>query len=269
MEELENGVNESVPAEQTEEVEATETETEGESVEGAEVEAEGEPVLDKNAIYADARRKAEAEARRKQEAQDAEIAARFKDYKNPITGQPIRSVNDYFAALDAQTQMQTKQTLESKGIDPNLIEKAVENSPAIRTANAIIQEQQRKNIETYLEEQVREISKIDPDIKSAKDIESSEKYSEILNYLNNNKLSLVDSYKLVYADKLAERRVGAVKQQAVNNAKSQQHLVATGGGTPGSDNLVEIPEKILKQWQEFFPDASYEELRQKYNNTLH
>lgn len=270
MEELENGVNETEPAEQSEEVEATEVETDGESVEGAEVETEEEPALDRNAIYADARRKAEAEARRKQEALDAAYADKFKGYTNPITGKPITSAQDYYEAMLAQEQMQTKKTLEEKGIDPEIIEKAVENSPAIRTANAIIQEQQKKNIQTYLDEQVREISKIDPDIKTAKDIEGSEKYSEILDYLNNNKLSLVDAYKLVYAEKLADRRAGAVKQQAVNNAKSQQHLVATGGGTPGKDNLVEIPEKILDQWREFFgPDVSYEELRQKYNDTLH
>ena len=65
MEENFEGVNESVAAEQTEEAsepevnaEGTESEPEG----NTEPEATEEPELDRNAIYADARRRAEAEA---------------------------------------------------------------------------------------------------------------------------------------------------------------------------------------------------------------
>lgn len=267
MEELENGVNESEPAEQTEEVSATEV-TETEETKETEVEETQEPELDRNAIYADARRKAEAEAKHKYSAIDAQFAEKFKGYKNPVTGAEIKSAKDYFDAIAAQEELATKKTLADKGIDPNLIEKAVNNSPAVKAANLIIEEQRVKEVQTYLEKQIEEVGKIDPDIKSAKDIENSERYPDILKYINENRLSIVDAYKLVYADKLNEKKTAAIKQQAINNAKSQKHLVATDGGASG-DKLVEIPSSQLKQWRDFFPEKSASELREAYNRSLH
>lgn len=274
MEELENGVNESEPAEQTESVsetpeEGTEGATEGNTEGNESVTEEAQPELDRNAIYADARRKAESEARRKQAAIDAQFADRFKGFTNPKTGQPITSAQDYFDALAAQEELATKQELADKGIDPNIIENAVNNSPAIKAANALLAEQRLKDVRTYLDKQIAEIGKIDPDIKSAADIERSERYPEVLRYVNENHLSVVDAYKLVYADKLSERHTAAVKQQAINNAKSQSHLTATDGGTSNGDDLVDIPSNAVNRWKEWFPDKTMKELRVLYNNSLH
>lgn len=265
MEELENGVNESEPAEQTE-VSEPEVNTEGNESE-PEVETQ-EPELDRNAIYADARRKAEAEAKHKYDAIDAQFAEKFKDYKNPETGQPIKSAKDYFEAIAAQERVATKRTLTEKGIDPSIIEKAVNNSPALQAANRIIEEQRRKDVEIYLNDQVKAVSKIDPSIKSVEDIEKSDRYPEVLKYVNENRLSIVDAYKLVYADRLTQSKTEAVKQQAINNVKSQQHLKSTDGGAT-TDGLVPIPEKELEQWQKFYPEKSNKELRELYNKYLH
>ena len=265
MEELENGVNESEPAEQTE-VSEPEVNTEGNESE-PEVETQ-EPELDRNAIYADARRKAEAEAKHKYDAIDAQFAEKFKDYKNPETGQPIKSAKDYFEAIAAQERVATKRTLTEKGIDPSIIEKAVNNSPALQAANRIIEEQRRKDVEIYLNDQVKAVSKIDPSIKSVEDIEKSDRYPEVLKYVNENRLSIVDAYKLVYADRLTQSKTEAVKQQAINNVKSQQHLKSTDGGAT-TDGLVPIPERELAQWQAFYPEKSSKELRELYNKYLH
>lgn len=262
MEELKNGVNESEPAEQTvEETEVTETEE-------AKVEETKEPELDRNAIYADARRKAEAEAKRKQSAIDAQFAEKFKDYKNPVTGKSIESAQDYFDAISAQEQLATKRQLANKGLDPELIEKAVNNSPAIKEANRVLAEQKMKEVKDYIDKQIEEVGKIDSDIKSVEDIEKSDRYPDILRYVKGNRLSIVDAYKLVYADKLNEKKTAAVKQQAINNAKSQQHLTATEGGT-NTDDLKDIPQSQLSQWREWFPNKSDKELREMYNNSLH
>ena len=268
-EEIIEGANETETADQSEPEVETEVETETEQAEGeVETEQTTEPELDRNAIYADARRKAEAEMKHKYSAIDSMYADAFKDYKNPITGQPIRSAKDYYDALQAQQQLQTKRELEEKGLDPNIIENAVNNSPAIKAATQIIAEQRLKDVKIYLDKQVEEIGKIDPDIKTAQDIEQSERYSDILRYVNENHLSVVDAYKLVYADKLNSRRTNAVKQQAINNAKSQQHLTATEGGN-GGDDLRDIPSGQLEQWRTWFPDKSMKELRVLYNNSLH
>lgn len=271
MEENFEGVNESANAEQTEVASEPEVNTEGTESEpegNTEPEVTEEPELDRNAIYADARRRAEAEAKRKYQNIDAQYAERFKGFTNPETGQPINSAQDYFNALDAQERLANKKALADSGLDPNLIERAVNNSPAIKAANLVLQEQRLKEVQTYLEKQVEEVGKLDPDIKSAADIERSERYPEVFRYVNENHLSVVDAYKLVYADKLVGNKTAAIKQQAINNAKSQQHLTATEGNTKGSD-LKEVPSSIIDQWRNFFPDKTDAQIRELYNNSLH
>lgn len=273
MEDLQNGVNESEPAEQTEVASEPEVNAEGnesettESVEVAEPEATAEPE-DRNAAFARVRREAEAKANRRMSALDAEVAERFKGLSNPITGQPITSAREYFDALDAQEKLATQKKLADNGIDPELIDKAVNNSPAVKAANLVIQEQRSREIASYLEKQIEEVSKLDPDIKSAKDIEQLERYPEIHHYIDKNHLSIVDAYKLVYGDKLNKRTTAAVKQQAINNAKSQQHLTATEGNVRGSD-LKEVPSAIVEQWRIWFPDKTDAQIRELYNNSLH
>lgn len=275
MEDLQNGVNESVPAEQTEtasepevNAEGNESEVEGNETPETTEQPEAEPE-DRNAAFARVRREAEAKANRRMSALDAEVAERFKGFTNPITGQPITTAKEYFDALDAQNQVETQRTLAEKGLDPKLIENAVNNNPAIKAANLILQQERLKSVQTYLDEQVAEVGKIDPDIKTAQDIEKSERYSEVLRYVRENHLSIVDAYKLTYADKLNERKTAAVKQQALNNARSQSHLKATDGGNVGSDGLVEIPSSQLAQWKEFFPNKTAKELKEAYNRSLH
>lgn len=269
------GVNESEPAEQTEVASEPEVNKEGNESETSQseevansAEITEEQPEDRNAAFAKVRREAEAKANRRMSALDAEVAERFKGLSNPITGQPITSVREYFDALDAQDKLATQKKLADNGIDPELIDKAVNNSPAVKAATLVLQEQRLKEVQTYLEKQVEEVGKIDPDIHSAADIEKSERYPEIYRYVNENHLSIVDAYKLAYADKLNERKTAAVKQQAINNAKSQQHLVATEGNTKSSD-LKEVPSSVIEQWRMFFPDKSDAQIRELYNNSLH
>ena len=246
MEDLQNGVNESVPAEQTEVASEPEVNAEGNE---SEMEGNETPEITEQP-------EAEPEDRR------------FKGLSNPITGQPITSAREYFDALDAQEKLATQKKLADNGIDPELIDKAVNNSPAVKAAALVLQEQRLKEVQTYLEKQVEEVGRLDPDIKSAKDIESSERYPEILRYVNENHLSIVDAYKLTYADKLNERRLAAVKQQAINNAKSQQHLKSTDG-TATSNDLAEIPQSQMAEWRRFFQGKTDAQIRELYNATLH
>ena len=106
------------------------------------VEAEQEPVGDEPAEagqeqeaqiphegWKKARVRAEQEAAaryaRQQAQQDAEIAARFGHMKVPGTDRPIRTVKDYFEALDAQNRAKTEAALKAANIDPNIINQAV------------------------------------------------------------------------------------------------------------------------------------------------
>jgi len=283
MEENENLTGEDFMAESPEALSAemSETAEPNESEEGTEVEQVEEPIeeqpeqpevqnveMDRNAIFAEARRTAEANARKAQKAIDEEYVRRFGHLKNPETNQPIRSQADYLAALDAQERVKARAQLEQQGVDPSVLDNAINNAlannPAIRQAEAVMQQAKQEQIFGQIGAEVGILHQIDPSINTVFDVPP-----DVVNIVtrSNGNINLVDAYKIANFGKVSQNQQAAIKQQAINQAKGKQHLSPVNGvSTP--DEGVEIPESELAIWKEAFPDASKAELRKKYNQTL-
>ena len=87
-----------------------------------------------NSQFAAARRKAEESYNRKMSGINSEVKRLFGSVVNPVTGKNIETMEDYLQACEHQQREILNQELTDKGIDPNLIEQMVNNSPAIRQA---------------------------------------------------------------------------------------------------------------------------------------
>jgi len=255
-----DGMNEVTTTEETPvDVEETTTEVESseENVEAAEPqETEQEkPEVDVNRIAAAARRQAENRLKER----DAEIVRRFGHLKNPKTGMPIRSEQDYLDALDAQEEMAAKSELQEKGIDPALIDNLIANNPQIRQAKAVMEQAQRQNMINQVNNDVAELNKLDPSITSLETVPP-----DVIQYCIDRQMdSLVDAYKIVMYGQAS----AAIQQQAINQAKGKSHLNPVNG-VAVQDNSVDIPQSELARWKEYFPDKSYEELKKMYNDEL-
>lgn len=227
---------------------------------------------DDNSKYAAARRQAEAEARAKQAETDAWYANQFKGYENPITHQPILSERDYREALIAQDNLRQRQELQRNGIDPDMLERLVnqqvENNPTVKQAQEVMARTVQEQSQKMIEEDMQEIAKLDPSIKSLDDIAGMPNFNEIIDLVQNKNLRLSQAYKLVNMDSLIGNKTNAAKQAAINNMRGTQHLTSTNGVSVKDDGLQDIPQKELATWKEAFPEASYSELKKKYNNTL-
>lgn len=223
--------------------------------------------LQSDAEFAAARRKAEQQFNARLAARDAEFARRFGHLTNPETGAPIRSEQDYFAALDAQQRIAQQEELRQKGIDPALIEQAVQNSPVMRQAQQVLHQATLDEGNRLIDAQVQQISAFYPEVKSLEDISKMPSFPVFDRYVKSG-LSLVDAFKLANYDDLSNRGTAAAKQAAINAAKTKGHLSPVGGGAGDPANQVEIPEEELGIWKEAYPELSYKELRTKYNNTL-
>lgn len=261
-EEVSAGVEESEFAEPNETVNEGINETEVEASE-----AETKPEVDMNAIYANARRKAEAEAKEKYDCErqklDAEYVRMFGDKKNPLTGQPIRSANDYALAFQAQEQMRAQQELQSKGIDPEFINRIVENNPAVKQANELIKAQEQQTTMKSINDDIAELGTLNPSIKSLDDVprEVIEKCMQIRG------LRLTDAYKMLNYGNFTSEREAAVRQNAINQAKGKQHLQPVNGVSV-TEGGVDIPDDELATWKRAYPDLSASELRKKYNRVI-
>lgn len=256
----------------TDMAEALESETEAISnEENAEVvETQGQEVseepeqIDVNAIAAAARRKAEQQARDDKARRDAEVVRRFGNLTNPKTGEPIRSEEDYWKALDDQEEMRAKSELESKGIDPTLIDNLIKNNPLIRQAQSVMEQNQQQATLMQINNDIIELNKLDPSITS---LESVPKEVIELSMQTNGAINLVNAYKIVNYGKVTDTQKNAITQSAINQAKGKQHLTPVNGiATP--DEGVDIPNDVLSMWKEMFPDKTNAELKKLYNNSL-
>lgn len=225
-----------------------------------------------NAKYAAMRRKAEAEVQRKYASQQAELdrqfASMFGQYINPETGAPIRSARDYFNAMQAQQNQQTRSQLEQAGVDPNLIDNAVRNNPAVQYANAVIEQQQQEQAQSMISEDIEAIRAIDPTIKSADDVAMLETYPQMVEMIQRSggRVRLSEAYKIINFDRLVSNQRQAGQQSAINQARSKGHLNAAAG-VSGSVDGEDIPTGELAEWKEWFPDKSTKELRALYNKS--
>lgn len=237
----------------------------GEGGEGGENEpAPAAPAIDQNAIYAQARRAAD----RRMNELDSRVASRFGNMRNPETGQPIRTTQDYFDALDAQERMNARREVQRRGVDPGLIDRMIANNPVIRQAQQVIRDNTLRQGEMELENQIQQISSFDPSVKSLDDIVKMPTFPVFDAYVRQG-LSITDAYRLANFDSLAQRDAAANRQAAINSVRGKSHLAPIGGvaGEAGKQ-LVDIPQNERYLWEEAYPDLSYKELKEKYNKTL-
>lgn len=229
-----------------------------------------EPVQtpDVNAQYAAARRQAEAHHRKEIDGINGEFKRLFGNVVNPVTNKPIETYQDYLQAAEHQMKANREAELRSKGVDPALIDQMIDQSPAIKQAKAIIQQNQMQEAGRKLDEDLKAVSKIDPSIKSFEDLGKHESYQAVLQLVQNNGLSLSQAFILANHQKLSSNKADAAKQAAINAARSQSHLETTKGGNTAPSNMVPIPESALRTWKAAYPDSTMEELTRMYNSVI-
>jgi len=256
------GANVTESAEQSE-GEVAETETEGATEESADPQPQSPET---NAAFAEMRRRMEA-AERKAADVDAIYAKQFGGYTNPETGQPIRSARDYAEAMAAQERMQTRQKLQENNIDPSLIDKIIENSPAVRRAEEATAELNNIRAQQQVDRDIETIVKMDPSLNSKEDLLKDPLLPQIVEKVKTTGMSFVDAYKIVNFDRLSDSKTAAAKQSVVNQVKGQAHLT-NGNSVTVTETEEDIPANLLQQFKDQFPDRSMKELKSLYNKVL-
>lgn len=218
-----------------------------------------------NAAFADMRRRMEAAERRAADV-DRMYAQQFGGYKNPETGQPIRSARDYAEAMAAQQRMQARQQLQENNIDPSLIDNMIANSPVVRRAEEATAELNAMRAQQQVDQDIAEVLKLDPSITSRDDLLKDPMLPVMLDKVRGG-MSFVDAYKIVNFDRLSDSKTAAAKQGVINQVKGQSHLT-NGNGVNVPDSSEDIPASMVENFKDMFPDKSMKELKALYNMTL-
>ena len=217
---------------------------------------------DMNAIYANMRRKAEADEKRKQDALNAIFAEEFKGYVNPRTNKPILTAQDYIEAWREQKVMAKEAELKEKGIDTNTINEIVANSPQMQEYKQMLDYYKNKEREEMLQKDLADLHELDPNITTLETVPK-----EVWDDALSAKTTLTRAYKNVFFGKINDQKASAIQQRTINQISGKAHLAPVNGVVQNT-NEVEIPADQLASWKEWYPNLSEAELRKKYNRVI-
>lgn len=276
MEELENGVTESVadsePNLEETAVEETTQQVEEPAQESAAEEPAKEPEIP-DSVWAIARKRSEREA---QARIDRQIAQRFGQYKNPATGKNIATLDDYFAAMDAQAEQSRQEAIDRMTANQSreqqeALRQILANDPEKRRLNARVQELEQKQLNEQagaaFNRDFAELQKLEPALKSVNDLEKLDGFDKIVQLVQENGLDMVTAYKAVNYGRAVQSGTAAGRQAAINAARGKGHLAAHGGAAE-QNTLKPIPADMREMLKNAFPGKSEEALTKLYNDTL-
>lgn len=270
MEELENGVTESVADSEPNLEETAVEETTQQVEEPAAEEPAKEPEIP-DSVWAIARKRSEREA---QARIDRQIAQRFGQYKNPATGKNIATLDDYFAAMDAQAEQSRQEAIDRMTANQSreqqeALRQILANDPEKRRLNARVQEleqnQANEKAEAAFNRDFAELQKLEPALKTVNDLEKLDGFDKIVQLVQEKGLDMVTAYKAVNFGRATQASQAAGKQAAINAAKGKNHLAAHDGqAQPGTQKVMS--ESMLHLAKEAFPDKSDAEIQKLYNS---
>lgn len=250
-----NAVSEEVVEPQ--ETEVIETNTEGlenESENNSEVaEPKAKQDVEENAKYAAARREAERLATEAQHKaakleRDNMVARKYsKDYE-VYSEEDIKAkfgANGINTLEDLEREIQS-QALREAGLDPNIINEAVSNHPAVKQAEQyaqyLKQQQQEKFINDSLEELRREIPGTEH-IKTIQDLDADPKAGEIASWIQRG-YTFADAYYKAYKNDILNRSTKTAVQSTIANLQDKaKRGIVNGNDGGGEDTTIELSDE--------------------------
>lgn len=230
------------------------------------------------AKFAAIRRKAEAERDEAIAKAKASLEAEHKKkldemyahsgMVNPYTKKPIANKEEYDAYLDQHAAERKQAVMRKTGMNDAEYEEYISSLPEVREAREakqqaeIAQQAAREEAaKVRIDEQIKEITAIDPAVKSLDDITKMPTYNRFYELVKKGN-TLVDAYRLANMDTLMQGAVSASRQQALNTANGKQHLDKTQSRGQGA---VSVPDEVKAEYRLFNPTASDAEIQAHYN----
>lgn len=237
---------------------------------------------EENKKYAAARRKAEKErdiaVKKAREDARAEAQADADKYiddaikamnlKNPYTGKLIETKVELEEYKKSAADSRKDAFLKRSGMSEEEYRSFVENLPEVAQARLEREKLEKARIDAdrnraaaKLAEEIKQISKLDPAIKSVEDITKSENYPEIYERVKRG-YTLYDAYLSVNHAKMSDRSAASARQKALNDMSSKEHLTASSQRGKGA---VSVPKDVADAYREFNPKATDAEIIKHYN----
>lgn len=215
---------------------------------------------EENARYAAMRRKAEADAEKRMNAElDKSIAS--LGLTDPYTNKPITNHAEMQAYRQRFVEEQRKEVQEKAGMSPEDYQRFVDSLPEVQAGKAAQQKVIDLEIRAKIDSQMREIQMISPEIKSMEDLSKLDNFDKLYDMVGKG-YELADAYKVLNYDRLTAKAAEAAKQQALNSIGGKNHLQPV---TPRGQGAVPVPADVAAEYRALMPEATDAEIQAHYN----
>ena len=189
--------------------------------------------------------------------------------KNPATGEPITTMEQFTEWQKAHADAQLQRDLQAGKLTAEGLQKVMDTHPVIQKAQQLLDQQQaaqkaQQDAEdkARIDAELARISELDPSIKSVGDLLKMPTAEAFKSYVKKG-YSFEDAFYLSNRERLEQQKVEAAKQQALNNTRSKDHLNPVGNSR--GEGMVEVPADVLAYYRAINPHASEAEIQAHYN----
>ncbi len=224
---------------------------------------------EENSKYAAARRQAEKErdsevAKAKSEAEAYILDSISRLSLVDASGNAVTTKEQFEAYIAGIEKDKRQNFLDRTGFSEDELQKFIDNLPEVRKAKEVSQSAELAKAKANVDEQIRQISQINPEIKSLSDLTALPTYKDIYDKVKKG-YSITDAYFVVHKDDIISKNTASARQAALNAASSKGHLEASTSRGTGAET---VPSDIASLYRELDPGISDAEIRKHYNNYL-
>lgn len=184
---------------------------------------------------------------------------------NPDTGEPIKDRAEYEKVRKSRHAEERHQFMKNNNMTERQYYDFVGGLPEVQAARVAEERAVNIQIETQLNDEIRQLGELDSSIKSMSDLRQSPAYGKIVELVNRGS-RLVDAFKLANFDTLTQNAAEKGRQAALNSIQNRSHL--TPVSKMSGNGLQSVPKAVMSQYRLFNPGASDEEIQNHYNREL-
>lgn len=225
-------------------------------------------------------------ARRRQQEQQAAIDAALQEekkrsegvlkdlfervgLKNTFTGEPITTMEQFNEWDQKFKAEKLQQELAAGKLTQEGLNAAISEHPMVKQAAEIVRQHgvqeaqhQQEAFQAKVDDQIAQIGKLDPSIKSVNDLLNMPTSKEFYAYVHQGH-DFLSAFKLANFDRLTAANAEAERQRAMNNARGKEHMTPVGNNR--GSGALSVPAKELAYYRAFNPNATEADIQVHFN----
>ena len=189
-----------------------------------------------------------------------------KEYEDKLSN--VAKLNG-FENWDEMEKSHRHNMLENAGVEDvegfeKKLDELISKNPDVIKAKSIIEQEEKREYDEHIANEIEKINKYDSTIKSLDDISKLDNCNEIIDKLNKG-YSLYDAYLISNFDKITENTEENTKYNTLRNIDSKNHMKTTTGS---GGNHVNIPQDVLDMYRKNLKGWSDEKIRKHYEKIM-